>query len=224
MNPKVDPASYVPEGSSPEADLAALEAIGVLEAEESTAKVLEEAHAAPSTLSDVPTPTPVPVAQPTPPPAPVEVKIPQEVIQEEQLSSSDTPFKAFPEDPTTAGVTSASFASALNEAAVQTNTDPFAAQKKKKSSKKLIIILIAAIVLIGGGVASYFVWQSMQTSTPVETTDTTGNQPGGTTQPTTTDTETSVNDSATLLQTETDAIDDTIYDDSSLSDTTLYGN
>jgi len=223
MNPKVDPASYVPEGSSPEADLAALEAIGVLEAEESTAKVLEEAHAVP-TLSDVPTPTPVPVTQPTPPPAPVEVEIPKEVIQEEQLSSSDTPFKAFPEDPTAVGVTSAGFGSALNEAAVQTNTDPFAAQKKKKSSKKLIIFLIAAIVLISGGVASYFVWQSMQTSTPVETTDTTGNQPGGTTQPTTTDTETSVKDSATLLQTETDAIDDTIYDDSSLSDTTLYGN
>jgi len=223
MNPKVDPASYVPEESSPEADLAALEAIGVLEAEESTAKILEEAHAVP-TLSDVPAPTPLPVSQPTPPPAPVVVEIPKEVIQKEQLSSSDTPFKAFPDDPTSATVSSTGFGSALSEAPVQTNADPFAEQKKKKSSKKLIIILIAAIVLIGGGVASYFVWQSSQTSTPVEATNTTGDQPGGTTQPTTTDTEASVTNSANLLQTETNAIDDTVYDDSSLSDTTLYGN
>jgi len=223
MNPKVDPASYVPEGSSPEADQAALEAIGVLEAEESTAKILEEAHAVP-TLSDVPVATPVPVSEPTPPPAPIEVEIPKEVIQNEHLSSSDTPFKAFPSDPSLAGASSTGFGSALNQTPVQTNTDPFAEQKKKKSSKRLVIILIAAIVLIGGGVASYFVWQSMQTTNPVEITDTSGDQPGGTTQPTTTDTEASVTGSANSIQAETNAIDDTIYDDSSLSDTTLYGN
>jgi hypothetical protein len=221
MKPNVDPATFVPEDSSPEADLAALEAIGVLEAEESTAKVLEEAHAVP-TLSDVP--TPVPVTVPTPPPAPVTVEIPKEVIQEEHLSSSDTPFKAFQSDSPTTDVNNAIFASALNDAPVQTNTNPFADQKKKKSSKKLIIILIAAIVLIGGGIASYFVWQSMQDTTVVETTNTTGDQPGGTSQPETTDTEASVTDSANLLQSETSAINDSVYDDSSLSDTTLYGN
>jgi len=215
--PKVDPATFVPKDSSPEADLAALEAIGVLEAEESTSRIREEAEEVP-TLTDAPAPTPVPAATPTPPPAPVTVEIPQEVIQEEHLSSSDTPFKAFPSDDNSTGI-----AAALSEAPALTNTNPFASQKQKKSSKKLIIILIAAVVLIGGAIAGYFIWQSMQSESTVTPLTTTGDLPGGTVEPTT-DTEASVNAKATGIETDINSTDDTIYDDNSLSDTTLYGN
>jgi len=216
-SPKVDPATFVPEDSSPEADQAALEAIGVLEAEESTSQTLEQAHTTP-TLTDIPEPTPVPPATPTPPSAPVAVEVPKEVLQEERLSSSDTPFKAFPSNENSSG-----FPGALNQAPVLTNTDPFAVQKQKKSSKKLIIILIAAIVLIGGAVAGYFVWQSMQSEPTVTPQTTTGDQPGGTVE-TPTDTQDSVNTRATVIETDANSTDDTVYDDSSLSDATLYGN
>jgi len=216
-SPKVDPATFVPEDSSPEADLAALEAIGVLEAEESTSRILEEAHAVP-TLSEVPEPTPVHVAAPTPPLAPIEVEMPKEVIQEEQLSSSDTPFKAFPSEDTTAGITAA-----LNEAPVLTNTNPFASQKQKKSLKKMVIILIAAIVLIGGAVAGYFVWQSTQNTSTVAPQIDSGNLPSGPVE-TPTDTEARVNASAAAIENDINSTDDTVYDDNSLSDATLYGN
>lgn len=44
LKPMLDPATFVPKNSSPQADLAALEAIGALEAEEDTSKVARAAQ------------------------------------------------------------------------------------------------------------------------------------------------------------------------------------
>lgn len=109
----------------------------------------------------------------------------------------------------------------------QTNSNPFPVQKN--SPKKRILTLIAAVVLFGAGVAGFFVWQSMQNNNSHNTIqETTGNQPGGTSTNasanTPADTETSVNDAADSLTTTADSINDTSYDDATLSDTTLYGN
>ena len=225
-----NPATFVPEGSSPEADKAALEAIGVLEAEESTSRALEqpqspvpEAPVVPIIVPPAPVAPVVPIqppVAPSVPPSPVSPPVPSgPVIQEEQLASSDTPFKAFPSNHERAAGPFGTMSS--SDAPVQTNANPFAG--KKMPTKKLVIILIAAIVLIGGVVAGYFIMQSMQEPPAVTPQTTTGDQPGGTVE-TPTDTEASVNASATVIETDVDSPSDTIYDDSVLSDTTLYEN
>jgi len=207
--PSIDPATFVPEQSSAEADEIALEAIGVLEAEEGTSRVIHPQEEEPI-LADIPQPVEpstsfdqiaTPLVSPEPEPT---------------LSNTDSTAPA-------SVVAPFGVANTLQEEPFQTNSNPF--PKQKKSLKKLIIILIAAIVLIGGAVAGYFVWQSMQSDAIVETSESaTGDQPGGTVTTNTTDTEASVNDAADALETDADAIDDTVYDDNSLSDTTLYQN
>lgn len=80
----------------------------------------------------------------------------------------------------------------LQAVPAQTNVDPF--PKQTKSIKKAIIILIAAIVLIGGVVVGYFVWQSMQASKQIETSESAnGELPTGTEVNTPSDTQTTPN-------------------------------
>jgi|GEM_PF-3262223 len=220
--PGVDPATFIPQESSPEADLLALEAIGVLEAEEGTSKVIHPQEEAP-TLADIPEPVAIEEKEPdttfedtaTPLISPELVQPPQpapELIIVDSTAPESLPLSA-----------STDIAGALKEEAFQVNANPF--PKQKKSSKKLIIISLAAIVLIGGLLAGYFVWQSMNTEDTTETSqNATGDQPGGIIVTDTTDTEASVNEAADALAGDSEAIVDTTYSDSSLSDTTLYEN
>lgn len=54
--PVLNPATFVPKESSPEADLVALEAIGTLEAEEGTSKIVQPAEIIPPVVVEVMTP------------------------------------------------------------------------------------------------------------------------------------------------------------------------
>lgn len=220
--PPFDPATaHVPANASPQADLAALEAISTLEAEEDTSNSTQ-APMQPEQPQSAPQAQPTPyTAQGFPSTQPVQPQPtePQPSTQTQPVVEVMTPFVS--EQPTVAANDLPPVA-AVPVAPVQTNADPFT--KQKKSSKKLIIILIAAVVIIGGLVAGYFVWQSAQNSNTVETTDSTGgNQPGGAIE-TPSDTESSVNSSTTSLVEGADSVNDTVYDDSALSDATLYEN
>ena len=185
--PVLNPATFVPDGSSPQADLAALDAIATLETEEDTTARTQYAQTAPIEVDPM---TPFVPEQPT--------------ITAGNILS-DEPLQASP---------------------AQLNTNPFT--QKAKSPKKLILALIVAIVLIGGAVAGYFVWKSTQTtSAAVSSKSNTGNQPGGTTTTTAktpTDTASSVNSAATALEQDANNVDDSAYNDTTLSDATLYQN
>ena len=209
--PNYNPSTFVPENSSPQADVAALEAIGALEAEEDTSRFTQPTRPTTEPLQPSQFAQPVSTVQPAQPVEPVQPT--------EALIDPMTPFVS--EQPTVTPQ-DVPLTAAVPAGPLQTNADPFV--KQKKSSKKLVIILIAAIVLIGMVVAGYFVWQSTQTTGATETTDSTnGNQPGGTI-PTPTDTESSVNSSATSLEEGANSINDSGYADTALSDETLYEN
>ena len=221
----LDPITYVPEDSSPEADIEALRAIGALEAEEDTIRTVtppqavipEEVEETPPVASDAPqvvdVMTPFVSAEPT-------VSAEEAIVESTELDTKEEP-SILPIEPI-APIVPLGSSNIMQDAPVQTNVNPFA---KKKSSKKMIIILIAAIVLIGGSIAGYFVWQSMQSDDSEEATQSiTGDQPGGTVKTDTTDTESSINNTANALEKDADAVDDSAYADSVLADTTLYDN
>jgi hypothetical protein len=201
IKPALDPATYVPKDSSPQADLAALEAISALEAEEGTSRPVLHAQTIQPTQ-------PVQFAQPT----------------QEALPAVDVMTPFVPEQPSI--VAEDVLSGNLSQPAAiapQTNSDPFPVAKK--SSKMLILVLIAIVVLIGGAIAGYFVWQSMQLGDSNQTSESTNStQPDGPTIPAPTDTESSVNESATSLEQGANTIDERAYDDKALSDATLYEN
>jgi len=209
--PQYNPSTFVPENSSPQADVAALEAIGALEAEEDTSRFTQPIQPTTEPLQPSQFAQPISTAQSAQPVEPVQ---PTEALIE--------PMTPFVSEQPTVTPQDVPLTAAVPASPLQTNSDPFV--KQKKSSKKLVIILIAAIVVIGVAVAGYFVWQSTQTTGATETTDSTnGNQPSGTI-PTPTDTESSVNSSATSLEEGANSINDSGYADTALSDETLYEN
>jgi hypothetical protein len=146
-------------------------------------------------------------------------------------SPSETPIPATPATPPVTQATQApvmtsspapDIAASLNEeptAPASTEFQPFAG--KKKSAKKPLIIIAAILVVIGLGIGGYFGWQYLQsqnnTTAPIQ------NVPeeeisGEGTEPT----NTSLSEDITEIETELDTIEDTEYDDETLSDETLY--
>lgn len=97
---------------------------------------------------------------------------------------------------------------------------PFAT--KKKMSKRSLIIIISIVVVIVLAVAGYFGWQYLQsqdtTTAPAQTT--TETNATGDTVPT--DTENSVTEVVTEIETQLDGMDTSEYDDTTLDDATLY--
>jgi len=212
--PTLDPKTYVPEDSSPQTDSAALDAIGALEAEEDTIRPIQ-----PTQSSQAVTPAPeqlvvVDVMTPFVPEQPTVVA--EDVVTpetpESTTSDSETVFPVLPINP----------AGTLQDSPTQTNSNPFPEQKK--STKRLVIVLIAVAVLIGAAVAGYFMWQAAQSNSSDDGLQNNSSQSGAPLAPTPTDTESNVNASATSLEQGVDSIDDSAYDDSTLSDEALYDN
>ena len=145
--------------------------------------------------------------------------VPVEVVPEESIEIEEPVVE--PETPASPTPVAAAIASALQE------PDPVEEPQlkpKKKSRTKLFLIVGGVIILLTLAVAGYFVWQSLQVEDPIEAAQTTGNQTQSTDTNNTNDTEAIVNDAANSIESETDAIDDSSYADSTLSDTTLYEN
>ncbi|MFZ1302212.1 MAG: hypothetical protein WAQ27_06605 [Candidatus Microsaccharimonas sp.] len=224
MNPSTDPTTnpsgddalntnptpvVIPE-SNTEIDPATLQAIEALEA--------EDTPITDSVTTDAPTvavETPVPTAPTTPVTVLDVANSPDDatVVQ----PSADTQPEAAP----------------LIAAApiVQATTDSLATPSgtPKKSHKKLAIIIAAVVIFLGLAIGGYFIWQSIQPAEQAETTQqqTSGNptdQPGGDVQASESDTDTSVTDAADQLESDTETLDDSGYEDATLSDTSLYQN
>lgn len=104
-------------------------------------------------------------------------------------------------------------------------TKEFFKPAKKRPSPVFVIILI--IVLLGGGAAAgYYAYQYFQSnsSEPAETTQVTESTPDASTVDDTIvdNTSTAVEDEADTLEDTIDALDDSEFNDASLSDSTLY--
>lgn len=104
--------------------------------------------------------------------------------------------------------------------AATSSFQPFAT--KKKMSKRSLIIIISIVVVIVLAVAGYFGWQYLQsqdtTTAPAQTTTETNTT--GDTAPL--DTEASVTEVVTEIETQLDGMDTSEYDDTTLDDATLY--
>jgi uncharacterized protein HemX len=179
--------------SSPSSDAAALQAIEALEAES----------------NELPESPSMAAAQPN------------------SVTPSATPIVQTPEAPVVATPTSSTpapdIAASLKEApATPTSTEfqPFAG--KKKSSKKPVIIVAIILLVIGLAVGGYFGWQYLQsqnnTPAPIQNIPADQTPEEDTNEPT----EASLSDDITEIEAELDAIEDTEYDDETLSDETLY--
>lgn len=163
-----------------EADQAALQAIGALEAESSTIN---------ASLAD------------------------EDEIQESTLPTPDSPYQAAPE----AEPIAAALKSPLGEAPVNQPQEP----APKKPSKKVGIIFGVIALVVGAAAATYLILDYMQ---PAEITQNNTVQSADATQRDPADTESSVKDAATSLDGSAEALDDTMLEDSSLSENTLYQN
>ena len=179
--PPINPATYVPVESTPEADTVAMQAIETLETE----RVAPQPYTAPA-------PTPAPIE----PSAPVVDAMTPFVSSQPTYTAQDVAPVAFPEPqqaPSPVGVpiaeppTAIGTLGTINAAPVQIPTpQPY---KNKFMSKKHIIITV--ILVIGLLVAGYFIVQAMQSGSanPIQTTG--GDLPGGTTTPNPSDSPTS---------------------------------
>jgi uncharacterized protein HemX len=151
------------------------------------------------------------------PPVPVSAPIPATMPLTSNTGVSDQP-----EAPNAAAI---ALANSLKEAATTEPSrafQPFSGQKHPK--KGLIIALI--IIIAGLGAAGYFGWQYWQSIQPVPAANVEpAPEPAEEEMPVTAqpigDTETSVNEAITDMQTELDAMDTSDYEESSLSDQAL---
>lgn len=197
-------------------DEAALKAIEALDAESSQ---FDPQASAP--VED----TPVPVKSPTETPsvepatsAPSEpLGIPAEPLPTEPVSPEapqpETPAAPSPLDQVLGDPSAAP---------LSTPFQPFEAPKKPSS--KVRISLIVVLVLLVLGVGGFFGWQYLQsqnTTNPAQNSTPT-DQDGEDETPEVTDTETSVNSAVTEMQSDLDDINDAAYQDSTLSDATLF--
>ncbi|MFZ2126411.1 MAG: hypothetical protein WAV04_02765 [Candidatus Microsaccharimonas sp.] len=224
MNPSnepFDPTKNQTPPSTPPAnpsasDAAAMQAIEALEAESNGLPEAEPVTPQPSALPSTPpevAPTPIAPIPPLTTESPTTPAVPLSSPEDPAVPASDAP----------SGV-AADLNKSLSEEAPVASTasefQPFAA--KKKSSKKSIIILVIIIAVLILGAGGYFGWQYLQSqntpTTPVQTTPDTSTEqetiPG--------DTETSVTEMVTDIETQLDGIDDSEYDDTTLDDSTLY--
>jgi|GEM_PF-1008079 len=218
------PPPYTP-STTPEPlgdDAAALRAIEALEA---------ESNALPGEAEpDAPfiTPTPAPVFNPPiipaeeiTPPASIEESTPS---VEPALSETPAPtvIEEAPAQPATPPLTG--IALSLNE--TLKNEQPVAQStfqafpKVKKSPKKALIVIAVILLLAGLGVGGYFGWTYLQNQQPKDQATTP--VVTETEEPVTADTEESVNSTITDIETQLEATDDGPYDDSTLTDETLY--
>lgn len=192
--------SSTPEVSSPEADAAAFQVIEALEVEETAGEGVTPAEVTSSQQIPVTTkPEPIIPASPAP-----ESLSPQTPSDPEPFTPAPTPLMGVAD-------TSAS----------PNQPDPFAVQPKK--SKKGLIIIIAVILLIGASVGAYFIWQSLQPASSTQSeTPTGGSAPGpADDEDTSGDTEESVTNDATSIEEDVNGLNDSEYEDSTLSDSTL---
>jgi hypothetical protein len=180
--------------SSPASDAAALEAIEALEAESNQfPEAPDETTPAASNI------TPTPSTTPTPEVAPV-------VVPEDPAPSSSAPAP--------------DIAASLKEHAATSPTEFQPFTKKRSISKKTVIIIIAGLLLIALVIGGYFGWQYIQSqnnATPAMIIP-----EKETTEDTVLTDETAITEAITEIESELDGIEDTEYEDATLSDETLY--
>lgn len=101
-----------------------------------------------------------------------------------------------------------------------TEYQPFAT--KRNTSKKPLIIVVIVIIVIGLGFGGYFGWQYLQSQndTPIPVQNVPDEELSG--QDVNNTTEASITDEVTEIETQLDTIVDTEYDDTTLSDESLY--
>jgi len=188
-----------------------MQAIEALEAESNG---LPEAEAATSP-SIPPDTTPTPITAPTMPTESLEAPN----IPTNSLESSAEPVTSVPTDEPAADLNK----SLSEEAPVPnatTNFQPFAQGKKSPNKTRIILIVVIALLVLGvGGYFGWQYWQS-QTVTPAVVQPPTDETPDETLPAV--DTEASVTETATDMQTQLDGIDNSEYDDATLSDSVLY--
>ena len=229
MNPQED-KPYVPtpppvdatndDQSIPSAgDAAALQAIEALEAEsnglvtedEPIKPVIPAAPITPISFRPTMTQPPVTVEPTTPTISPIS----------HELSDPSPALSSSAEPPSISPIAASLNDSLKDESAVPTKTDafqPFA--EPKKSPKKMFVILVSVIVALALGVGGYFGWQyleSQKTPVPVQSDNSETPAPSATID----DPET-VNGDIETIETDLENIDDSNYQDSTLSDASLY--
>ena len=148
-----------------------------------------------------------------------EVIEPVEIIEEPEVEKVPAPAPA-PVAPQTP--MAAAMATALEEEAPV--AEPLI-KPKKKSRTKLFVVVGSVIILLALAAAGYLFWQTFQVADPTEAVQQSGSNNNPLVEaPANADTEASVNETATSIETEVNTLDDTPYDDSTLSDKTLYEN
>jgi cytoskeletal protein RodZ len=234
--------------STPEEDLAALQAIGALEAEDnpSNADLFAEKEDKPvavalqpiekeavieekATFIPAPEYKPEPFEKPTPKP---EVK-PEPVVlisdfkpdvKPRQSETNYKPASTFDPSPLSAaiaGVLKEEPAPLVQPVKV---TKPEKVKKTKKLSKKPIIVLVILLFLAAAVTGAYFAWQSMQDNAVQEAPTTQSTEAPAAVAPVSSDSNGSVSEAADSIDSYANGLSENIYQDASLSDTTLYAN
>jgi hypothetical protein len=223
MNPSIEPydsankppTPSTPPMSSSSSDAAAMQAIEALEAESNGLPEVETPTPAVAPVSTPLSTTPTPVSTPTMPVETPEVPI----VPNSSPQSPPEPVIASP-----AGEPVADLNKSLSEEApvpnATTNFQPFAQGKKSSSKTRIVLIVVVILIVLGAG--GYFGWQywQSQTVTPAVIQPPADSTPDETVP--SVDTEASVTETATDIQTQLDGIDDSDYQDATLSDSVLY--
>jgi hypothetical protein len=221
--------------STPEEDLAALQAIGALEAEDnpSNADMFAEKEEKPA---DVPTleykvePKPIekPVFKPEVKPVPaVLISDFEPDVTPKQTETDKVPASTFDPSPLSAAI-----AGVLKEEPAPLVQPVKAAKPEKlkktkntkKSSKKQLIVLVTLLFLAAALTGAYFAWESMQNDTAQDTPTTQPTESPAVVAPVSTDSNGSVSEAADSIDTYANGLSENIYQDASLSDATLYAN
>jgi hypothetical protein len=233
--PIVDTNTPFNPDSTPEEDLAALQAIGALEAEDnpSNADMFAEKEEKPA---DIPTPeykvepkhieTPAFKPEVKPEPA-VLISDFKPDVTPKQTETDKVPASTFDPSPLSAAI-----AGVLKEEPAPLVQPVKAAKPEKlkktkktnKSSKKQLIVLVTLLFLAAALTGAYFAWQSMQTDTAQDTPTTQPAKSPAVVAPVSTDSNGSVSEAANSIDTYANGLSENIYQDASLSDATLYAN
>jgi hypothetical protein len=232
--------------STPEEDLAALQAIGALEAEDNPSNAdlfAEKEEKKPAValqpiekeviIEKKPEPVVIPVPKREPQPEAKPVYKPEPVALISDFKPDGKPKHPISDIASTSTYDSAPLSAAL-AGVLKEDPAPLAhqvkvapadkAKKDKKASKKPVIILVVLLFVAAALTGAYFAWQSMQNNTVQQTPTAQTSEVPAAPAPTSTDTQGSVTEAANTIDSYANGLSESIYEDSSLSDATLYAN
>lgn len=158
MNPQEQPTNPTPAvtpnestSSSPESDAAALQAIDVIEADQTTSPNVTQ----PESLASTEIPTGAPVETPASfEPTETPGAVPEPSVMGGQTDTS-------PVEASAAGVAAGLGVQAATNGTLTPSAAPAPVVGEKKKTNKLVVVLLVVVLVAAGAAAGYFVWQSM---------------------------------------------------------------